>query len=233
MLFRSEEGWYFGRKVVEVRDADVEGVTIVPVRAGRLVARVMFNSTPASFSRLRIEPDGQAFQPAVTQFDGVRSLSVDVIVPTTYKVRIDGLASDLYISLIRFNGVDSVVPSFTPSENALDGTLDIDLAKGNRIEGRVSDENDNRLAGKVVVLVPLERARHDLYRDSPSDEQGVFHFDGVTPGTYKLFAWDNIPSGAFLNADFLKEYEDLGRQIAVEGPIHLDVPLKVIRSESH
>ncbi len=69
------------------------------------------------------------------------------------------------------------------------------------------------------------------HRDSRSDEQGVFHFDGVAPGSYKLFAWDNIPSGAFLNADFLKQYEDLGRAIVVEGPISFAVPLKVIRVE--
>lgn len=42
------------------------------------------------------------------------------------------------------------------------------------------------------------------------DDKGKFTMTGVPPGTYKLFAWENIPEGAYQNRDFMRNYEDRG-----------------------
>ena len=150
--------------MVEVRGADVENVTIVPVRGGSIAVRVMLDSKPVSFTQLHIDPEDHAFLPAIVQTNSARALAIsNRVFATTYRGSVStALAPELYVSRIRFNGVDSAVPAFAPTEIALSGTLDIYVANGSPIEGRVSDENGNPLKGAVIALVPEERSRHDL-----------------------------------------------------------------------
>jgi len=39
--------------------------------------------------------------------------------------------------------------------------------------------------------------------------------NGVAPGSYKLFAWENIPQGAEQNEEFLSRYDALGIRVMV------------------
>jgi hypothetical protein len=156
-------------------------------------------------------------------------LTLKGVFATRYNVGIDGLAPDLYISRIRFNGVDSTVPAFTPSENVLDGTLDIYLAKGSLIEGKAAYEDGSPPKGAIAALIPTDRSRHDLYQDCVVGEDGAFQFDGVAPGRYRMFAWEDVPAGAFLNADFMKPFEGRGRDIVVQNESRQETTLKIIR----
>jgi hypothetical protein len=71
-------------------------------------------------------------------------------------------------------------------------------------------------AGAIVALIPASRrANRALYYGATADGTGAFGMRGVAPGEYKIIAWDSIPAGAYLNAEFLKKYEDSGDSITV------------------
>jgi hypothetical protein len=73
-----------------------------------------------------------------------------------------------------------------------------------------------RVPNATVVLVPAAQMRRpDLYKSTHTDAEGRFDLRGITPGDYMLFAWDDVESGAWMNADFLKSYESRGREIKV------------------
>ncbi len=51
---------------------------------------------------------------------------------------------------------------------------------------------------------------------------------GLRPGTYTLYAWDNLEGDEYLDPDFLKAADEHGTAIKVEKSSHQTVELKVI-----
>ena len=63
----------------------------------------------------------------------------------------------------------------------------------------------------------LSYNRIDLFKTARTGESGEFRFESVPPGDYKLFAWEDIDDGAWLDPDVIKLYESRGTAVAV-GP---------------
>jgi hypothetical protein len=134
----------------------------------------------------------------------------------------------------RGRGLQSMPPSPPAMPNSFVksvrlGTRDV-LNSGLSVDAQPSDAleiligtNSGRVEGDVgrvpnatVVLVPAARMRRpDLYKSALTDAEGRFVFQGVTPGEYVLFAWNDVESGAWMNADFLRTYESRGRTLNV------------------
>ena len=87
--------------------------------------------------------------------------------------------------------------------------LEITLAhEGGELVGVVLDAADKPVAGATVVLAPQgkQNARTDLFRDIQSDQYGRFTVEGVAPGDYRLFAWEDVDPGMWWDPDFRKKY---------------------------
>jgi hypothetical protein len=69
-----------------------------------------------------------------------------------------------------------------------------------------------------VVLVPESSLRDQwgLYRDTTTDAAGRFRIAGLTPGNYKVFAWEDVQKGAWQDPEFIRVYEDNGVAISIE-----------------
>jgi hypothetical protein len=50
----------------------------------------------------------------------------------------------------------------------------------------------------------------------------------VAPGDYTLFAWERIENGAYMDPDFLGQFEDRGQAVHVEDGGHVSVQLDTI-----
>ena len=77
------------------------------------------------------------------------------------------------------------------------GLLEIVIGtNAGNIEGSVLNDRQQAVANETVVLVPDPRFRQrsDLYKVLSTDSSGRFRMPGVTPGDYKLFAWENVES---------------------------------------
>jgi hypothetical protein len=60
--------------------------------------------------------------------------------------------------------------------------------------------------GATVVLVPdiFLRKRSSLYKTRRTDAFGKFRFDAISPGEYKVFAWEQIENGSWTDPDVLR-----------------------------
>jgi hypothetical protein len=98
-----------------------------------------------------------------------------------------------------------------------------------RIDGTVSN-GEEYLPGASVVLVPdgKQRSQPNYYRQAVTDQLGRFAMRNVVPGDYTLFAWEQIERGAYMDPDFLGQYEDRGKAVHVEEGGHSSVQLDVI-----
>src|SRR5437870_10981502 len=85
------------------------------------------------------------------------------------------------------------------------------------LNGTVRNDKRKPIPNVRVVLVPARRNRIDLFKTARTGESGEFRFESVPPGDYKLFAWEDIEDGAWLDPDVIELHESRGTAVAV-GP---------------
>ncbi len=74
-----------------------------------------------------------------------------------------------------------------------------------------------RSARAVLLLAPVGKYANVLsfYGRASSDDAGHFEFTGVTPGRYRLYAFEEMDSSAYQDPNFLKPFETLGEPFDV------------------
>ena len=85
------------------------------------------------------------------------------------------------------------------------------------IDARVIKSSGAPASSTTVVLIPDARLRGrlDLFLNQTTDEAGTVHFGNVTPGSYKLFAWEDIESGEWWDPEFMKVQEARGTTVKI------------------
>jgi hypothetical protein len=132
-----------------------------------------------------------------------------------------------YIKSITLEGVD-VLNQGLHATSSVEGPLEIVVDnRFGEVQGYAAVPN------VTVVLVPdtARRNQRPLYRSSKTGN-GVFHFEKVPPGDYKLFAWseDTIDNGGpWRDPEYLRKFEDRATPIRIEADskIILDRPIPV------
>ncbi len=147
-----------------------------------------------------------------------------------YFVRGGPFPDDAYLSKAVFDEKDVTTEAIKIRGG---GKLEVTIsASGAHVEGSVFDKDHQPYTGAQVVLVPEEskRSRQELFRTGTTDQYGHFVLRGIPPGTYKLFAWEAIDPGAYMDPEFLKSYEDQGKTVQLGPGERSSSELKVISS---
>jgi hypothetical protein len=222
---------------VDVADKDIENLPIVVAREFKLSGRFLMEGGSRSYPRIAdlirdpqvvgMVRGGFSYNPPAAA-DG--SFTLDGIAPGDFRVTLQRLPSDGYIKSMRLGNAD-VLNDGLHISGPPDGLLEIVIgANAGKIEGTVVNVQQQPLANRTVVLVPDFRLRQraDLYKVVPTDNAGHFRMQGVTPGEYKLFAWENVEPGAWQDPAFIGTYENAGRPIHIYEGTSQNVQLPVI-----
>jgi hypothetical protein len=172
-------------------------------------------------------PAGPSFTPPAAA-DG--SFVLEGVGPGDFRVNVGNVPPDSYVKSIRLGTAD-VLNDGLHIYSAPQGVLEVVIgANAGRIAGSVVNSRQEALPNRTAVLVPDVRLRHrtDLYKVVSTDSAGRFLMRGVTPGNYRLFAWENVETGAWLNPDFIRASENGGRSIQISEGSTEDVRLMVI-----
>jgi hypothetical protein len=159
------------------------------------------------------------------------NVQFDMVPEGKYALVIPVIIPEVYISDIR-QGSRSVYDQgvITVGKESAEPVAVILSANGGRIEGTV-DVTDKSSSTVRVTLIP-EGSRRDnllLYRRAPL-VQGRFVLTDIPPGNYKLYAWEDLPTGADENSEFMSAYETRGRTVTVrEGLAISGIALPLIR----
>ena len=114
----------------------------------------------------------------------------------------------------------------------VDGTpLEIVLsATAGSITGTVADKDGKPVVSATVALIPKEGG--STYTNTRStDENGTFTFQGLKPGDYRVFAWEDIEDGAYNNPEFLKVWSSRATDVTLDPSGKQSVQMKVISAE--
>jgi hypothetical protein len=232
--------YYTGRVMVEVRDRDVDGVSVTVTRGSSLSVHVNATAAPSATSqsvRLGLRPVDVLSIPMMASNMAARPLPADgniqfIALPEgTYAVVSPVTTPGVYIGDIR-QGARSIYDQgvITVGKDSAEPVEVVLAADGGRVEGRVEgvDKNSDTVR---VSLVPegLRRENLLLYKRAPLTE-GRFVLTDISPGSYKLYAWEDLPIGADENAEFMMPFENRGRAVTVRaGVASADVVLPLIR----
>jgi hypothetical protein len=204
---------------VSVQGIDPVNVTISMSPVLELDGRFVFDETPAASSinvRARSTISTQADSAAVAPSpDGTVKLTG--IGRGPYVIDVASLPQDHFLKSARLGDVDVLTDGFR-MENPPDRAMDIVVSsKGAMLRGLVRDSGRNAAGGVVVTLVPDEvrRQRQELFRNVTADAAGRYEFRGIPPGSYKVFAWEDIEPKSWLEPAYLRVFEDLGKVVAV------------------
>ena len=55
-----------------------------------------------------------------------------------------------------------------------------------------------------------------MYKVTGTDNQGRFQLQGLRPGDYRVFAWENIENGTWIDSTFLRLNEERGTTIHID-----------------
>jgi len=94
----------------------------------------------------------------------------------------------------------------------LEIVIAMDIAE---IVGSVVDAKGNPAPGAILTIAPSEASRQgriELFRRTIADESGKFRFS-VSPGSYRVFAWEDIDVDAPRNLEFLRFFEAGARTV--------------------
>ena len=96
----------------------------------------------------------------------------------------------------------------------------------------VADRGGTPAYATVVLAPPAAQAdRYGLYRVTTTDAAGRFRIAGLPPGSYRVYAWEDVESGAWIDPQFLQRYESLGRGVEVSPGATAAMRVTVIRAE--
>jgi len=231
----SPEGRIAVSASVEVGRGDVDDVTLVLQPQLSINGRVTidsFDSANFNLRGIRVELRREPYTPELlivmpsVGADG--TFTFTDVTPGDYQLKVNTAGLKGYIKSARFGAIDALDPPFH-----IGGPGQFDIIIGvnaGSLDGTVFEDSQTPFPGATAVLVPdpPRRRRFDLYYPSSSDTSGRLHLDGVAPGDYRLFAWQDVPADAWQDPDFLRLYEDRGRPVHIGEGSRERVELRLI-----
>jgi hypothetical protein len=189
---------------------------------------------------------------AVTQADG--TFEIKNVRSGSSTVAVSGLTEGLFIKSAQFGRSNAMTDSLpdpgeirpalasngvllpmTPGQILIapdsKDTLDIVIsAASGRLKGSVTDAAGKPFAAARIVLAPEEKFRgiRPMYKVTTSDQSGEFSIRGIPPGSYTVFAWDVVDTGAYYSREFMRPYEASGTPIVIEARMESTVRTQII-----
>jgi hypothetical protein len=84
------------------------------------------------------------------------------------------------------------------------------------VRGVVNDDGSQPVPGTLVVLVPRQRDRTDLFAFGTTGPDGRFSIANVAPGDYRVYSWEDANANAPMDPEFMKLYDEQGTVVRVD-----------------
>ncbi len=238
--YTAEQGArYTASQSIDVGNADLDGVELSLYPGVDLVGRVTSdpgsNRGPGGLT-INLRPRFPSPTGGFTgRFKNDGALKIEGVAPGDYAVEISGVPEGLYVRSVRILGADALTSSVSVPGGRSTGELEVSLGTdGGRIDGRVTRGGQEPAASVQVVLVPEPglRAQVHRYRSASTNAEGAFSLLGIAPGDYQLFVWEDLGEGNYLDPDFIRNFEQLGRAVKVPPNSRDNIELQLTASRT-
>lgn len=159
---------------------------------------------------------------------GDGTFSIPNISPGTYRIGVMHPGIDAYVKSVKAGGQQVDEQEFEIPAAAQELVVTLSTAAG-KVTGTVNNK-DGPVSQATVVLLPAEQAkrRESNVKVTTTMQNGSFTFGGLAPGEYKVFAWEDVESGAWLDPEYLKPLESKGSDVKVQASGNSTLNLDII-----
>jgi len=227
---------------IQVGSTPVEGLSLV-IRPGVPVAGKLKveGDLPANLERVRIslapeEMGGVQFAPLpASQLKSDGSFQFEDVGADRYTVGVTNLPDGFFVKAIRSANLDVLAGGIEIAGQSPAPLEVLVCPNAGQVTGAVVDKDQKPVSQATAVLVPQDKARRDkqqYYRTMSTDPSGNFTFKDVIPGEYRVYAWEDVEYGAWMDPDFLKPVESRGEAASVSERARLTVKVNLISADA-
>jgi hypothetical protein len=164
-------------------------------------------------------------------FNDDGTFTLNNVAAGSYQILMTGLPPDSYLVSARAGAREVLDTGYTISgdQNPLELTIGGPSSVG-VVEGTVVNARGEAMPSSTVVLIPAgeRRTNPSAFRSAFADQQGNFSIRSVLTGEYKVLAWEEVEPGAYMDPDFLKDFETRGETLRVQRGSQNAVTVRVI-----
>ena len=205
-------------QMLEVTNSDVTGIQLKAEAAMKIDGAVRMEGAPGAFPSLRLSLTPVAglnmvSPSAIVQKDGSFSISAP---PGPYRIELVGLPGSAYLKSVMY-GDQNALAALELKSGADPMALAIVISSAAaKVTGVVRNDQNKPVAG-VVTLIPDPRRpdQPSLYQMVEATASGVFEIEGVRPGKYRLYAWEELEPGAHFDPQTTAAHQASGVPVEV------------------
>ena len=219
-------GWLYGEQVhsaqqdIEVGSTDVEGLTLV-VGMGVNVRGTVVWEGKASIAKdglmaAAIPATGEfGFGGALSALDKNSQFLWKDLSEGQFRIDVMGMGKDCYVKEIRMgeNRMEGNVIRLNRSGGEVEITIS---SQGGKIQGTVLTSESLPLANAWAVAVAENSVAGKKAWAATTDQNGHYELQGLPPGKYKIYSWQDLEEGSWEDQDVLKEYEEKGERVELQ-----------------
>jgi hypothetical protein len=170
-----------------------------------------YNSTPA---QAHVKADGSFVIPGV--------------VPGVWDIGVQPVPEGGYVKSMRLGEKDVLTEDMVIRPDTTEPLHIVVSTRGGILEGDVKTDSGKEAGPANVLAAPDGKYSHVLsfYSVGNADEKGHFKLKGLTPGRYKLYAFEALEYCAWCDPDFLKPFASQGEPVQVTEGVN---PSKEVR----
>ncbi|HZQ93039.1 MAG TPA: carboxypeptidase-like regulatory domain-containing protein [Terriglobales bacterium] len=222
---------------LDVGTQDVEGVQLVLSAGSTIEGQVRIEGPPLPAGRppVTVLLTQATFLPlsgfggsARVKDDG--SFVIENLGQGSYRVNVNNAGETSYLKSVRMGNQDLLDKELVVQTGAKLQPLEIVVSQNaGAVQGAVEDGDHKPWAGAQVVLVPERKNELGrLFASGRSDQYGHFSVRGITPGKYRVYAFEQIEAGAWQDPEFMRKYEDRGSRVEIGESSQPSLTLKLI-----
>jgi protocatechuate 3,4-dioxygenase beta subunit len=220
---------------VDVGNGDVNNVAVRLQPALALTGKVTVEGSQSSVRLSSIRLNFTPSEPGIGNQgnNGQTQLADDGTFQTTlaaegYMVEAGGLPDGYYLKSVKLAGRE--MPDALLDLSYGGGQVDIVLAPAaGDVTGMVQNGRGDPATSVQVTAVPVSGSlRRDMNKLVTTDASGNFTLHGLPPGDYKIFAWEEVETNAWMDRDYRQPFESLSASAKVDQSTTPMVTLRLI-----
>ncbi|MGH9674487.1 MAG: carboxypeptidase regulatory-like domain-containing protein, partial [Bryobacteraceae bacterium] len=232
-------GRSYARMPIEVGESHVENLVLTLQPSFSVQGRLRYEGTPPAQSapiRLmaRSLDDRMGFGSASAMVKEDGAFTLANVVADKLQLSAFGLPPGAYLKSVRLGEQEVLEQGLDMSGGPTAAALDVLVSmNAGQVTGAVTNDKSEPVSGAVILLAPDEkRAKLEfLYKQITTDQSGAFAIQGVAPGDYTVYAFEEVDRTSWRDPEYLRPHEKKGKTVTIRERSIENAQLKVIASE--
>ena len=167
-------------------------------------------------------------KPPTARVNADGSFALKSVVAGIWDIGVKPIPPGGYIKSMRLGDEDVLTEDMIVGSHTAAPLRIVVSTRGGLLEGSVKSSAGEDARRAIVLLAPSGKFSRVLsfYSTALTGEGGRFKFKELTPGSYKLYAFEAMENGAWQDPEFLKPFESYGEKVEITEGVN---PSKEVR----